>query len=426
MSNALVPYSEIEKMATAVAKSGLFGVKTPDQALALMLVAQAEGRHPALAARDYDIIQGRPSKKSEAMLRDFLESGGKVEWHALDDTCADATFSHPSGGSVRIEWTMKRAAAAGLGGKDMWRKYPRQMLRARAVSEGIRTVCPMATSGMYVPEEVQDFAKEKDITPTAGVADGVSHERREQIQAIADQMHEHLKSGAVDDAFLTYENADLDGAEEKTFLWTFFDSKQRSAMKKAAAAMKEAKKRKEEATDAEVVEEKPAVISDAQRKRLEAMISERGLDRDEIKEYCSYQYGKPHFKDLTPQEYDAVCSHIESGDTESATQQPADPSSVAGNPPAVLADTTTAAGQVVTVKAQADAAESRLSGETKLDSAPATAATNIRQLIIEGLAFASSALTARYEVKLMGRKLDQLTDDQAKKVYEWLQKELDK
>lgn len=148
---------QISVMAKAVAASNLFGVKSQDQAMALMLVAQAEGRHPALAARDYDIISGRPAKKSEAMLRDFLQSGGKVEWHELTDILSDATFSHPAGGSVRITWDMKRAAAAGLGTKDTWKKYPRQMLRARVVSEGIRTVCPMATSGMYVPEEVQDF-----------------------------------------------------------------------------------------------------------------------------------------------------------------------------------------------------------------------------------------------------------------------------
>jgi len=158
MSSELVPMSEIERMAAAVAKSGLFGMKSTDQALALMLISQAEGRHPALAARDYDIIQGRPSKKTEAMLRDFLAAGGKVEWHVLDDAQADATFSHSAGGSVRIAWNMARAAQAGLGGKDMWKKYPRQMLRSRCVSEGIRTVYPAATSGMYVPEEAADIA----------------------------------------------------------------------------------------------------------------------------------------------------------------------------------------------------------------------------------------------------------------------------
>ncbi len=159
MSN-IIPVSDIQSMSLAIAKSGLFGAKTPEQAMALMLVAQAEGLHPASAARDYDIIQGRACKKSEAMLRDFLASGGSVKWHALSDTEAAATFSHPQGGAVRIDWDLKRAATAGLGGKDMWKKYPRNMLRARCVSEGVRTVCPMATGGMYTPEERQDMGQE--------------------------------------------------------------------------------------------------------------------------------------------------------------------------------------------------------------------------------------------------------------------------
>lgn len=159
--NDLVPMNDLQTMASAIAKSGLFGAKTPDQALALMLVAQAEGLHPASAARDYDIIQGKGAKKSEAMLRDFLKAGGSVKWHVLSDTEADATFSHPAGGEVRITWDMNRAKIAGLLGKDMYKKFPRQMLRARCVSEGVRTVCPIATGGMYTPEEVQDIP-EKD------------------------------------------------------------------------------------------------------------------------------------------------------------------------------------------------------------------------------------------------------------------------
>jgi len=149
MSNAVttVPahqVSDMERMAKAFAASKLFGVQNADQALALMLVAQAEGRHPASAAQDYNIIQGRPAKKADAMLRDFLSAGGKVEWHTLNDEKADATFSHPAGGSARIDWTLKRAQAAGIS-NPMWKKYPRQMLRSRAVSEGVRTVCPGAT-----------------------------------------------------------------------------------------------------------------------------------------------------------------------------------------------------------------------------------------------------------------------------------------
>jgi hypothetical protein len=156
-------YSEIERLAASIAKSGLFGMKTPDQAMALMMIAVAEGRHPALAARDYDVIQGRPAKKAEAMLRDFLSAGGKVQWTTLNDATADATFSHPQGGTVRIIWDIDRAALAGLSTKENWKKYPRQMLRSRVVSEGVRTVWPMATSGMYETGEAADMRPANDV-----------------------------------------------------------------------------------------------------------------------------------------------------------------------------------------------------------------------------------------------------------------------
>lgn len=161
-------FEHMQRLATSIAKSGLFGIKDVDQALALMAIAAAEGKNPALIARDFDIIQGRPAKKSEAMLRDFLGAGGKVEWHTLTNELADATFTHPQGGSMRIGWDMVRAKAAGLiKAEGMYTKYPRAMLRARCVSEGVRTIWPGATSGMYTPEEALDIPEVKDITPPA-------------------------------------------------------------------------------------------------------------------------------------------------------------------------------------------------------------------------------------------------------------------
>lgn len=167
MSN-IVPISDIERMATAVAKSGLFGVRTSEQAMALMLIAQAEGLHPAIAARDYHVINGRPALKADAMLARFQTAGGAVKWTKYTDEVVSATISHPQGGSVEIEWTLKMAERAGLTKNPTWRQYPRQMLRARVISEGIRTVFPGVVVGTYTPEEVQDFDPErqvKDITP---------------------------------------------------------------------------------------------------------------------------------------------------------------------------------------------------------------------------------------------------------------------
>lgn len=195
-----LPLSDIQRMAQAVASSGLFGVKSPDQALALMLIAQAEGLHPAIAARDYDIIQGRPAKKSEAMLRSFIANGGRVKWGKLDDSCAEATFAHPAGGEITIRWDMERAKIAGLTGKDMYRKYPRQMLRARCISEGVRTVCPMATSGMYVPEEVADMEPTAAAAPTSRtgkevLADAHAVEQSPEREALMQSLHDSALAG---------------------------------------------------------------------------------------------------------------------------------------------------------------------------------------------------------------------------------------
>lgn len=169
MSN-LIPVSDVERMASAIAKSGLFGVKQPEQALALMLIAQAEGLHPAIAARDYHIIQGRPALKADAMLARFQSQGGRVKWIALNDTTATAEFSHPAGGTVSIEWSIDMAKRAGLTKNPTWSQYPRAMLRARCISEGIRTVFPGVVVGTYTPEEVADMPiTERDMGPAVVV-----------------------------------------------------------------------------------------------------------------------------------------------------------------------------------------------------------------------------------------------------------------
>lgn len=179
MSNELMIFKlpEMTQMAEAIAQSGLFGMKSWQQALALMLVAQSEGQHPATVTQDYDIIQGKAARKTHSVLARFQQMGGSVEWHELTDTVADATFSHPKGGKLRISWTIDQAKRANLTGKDNWKNYPRAMLRARVIAEGVRAIYPAAIGGMMVSEEAQDVSvstdvaapKEKDITATAEV-----------------------------------------------------------------------------------------------------------------------------------------------------------------------------------------------------------------------------------------------------------------
>ena len=161
MQNQLVVHNQsvqdITAMAQAITKSGLFGIKTADQAVALMLVAQSEGRHPASVASEFDIIQGRPALKSQAALARFQAAGGKIQWVERTDSKASAKFSHAQGGELLVEWTIEQARDAGLTSKQTWKQYARAMLSARVVAEGVRACYPACLNGVYLAEEVQDF-----------------------------------------------------------------------------------------------------------------------------------------------------------------------------------------------------------------------------------------------------------------------------
>jgi hypothetical protein len=152
---------EIQKAAEWMAASRLFGVKTWQEAASLMLLSQAEGIPAVLAVRDYHIIDGKPSLKAEVMLARFLAAGGRVEWHERTDKAAEATFSHPLGGTIRVRWDIAMATLAGLADKPVWKKYSRQLLHARCASEGCRAVYPAATGHVYTPEEVRDMREEE-------------------------------------------------------------------------------------------------------------------------------------------------------------------------------------------------------------------------------------------------------------------------
>ena len=156
MSN-IVPFQEMQQMAEVAVASKMFGFKNTQEALSVMLLCQAENLHPMIALRDYHVIQGRPALKADAMLARFQAAGGSVTWKEYTDEQVTGVFNHPQGGTLELGWSLAQAKRIGIANKDNWSKYPRAMLRARTISEGIRAVFPGCVVGVYTPEEVQDF-----------------------------------------------------------------------------------------------------------------------------------------------------------------------------------------------------------------------------------------------------------------------------
>ena len=157
MSN-IIPVSDMTVMADSIVKSGFYGFKTKEQVMAVMLVAQAENKHPASVVQEYDIIQGKPALKSQAILARFQLSGGSVQWDELTPKRVIGTFKHPQGGTLTVEWTIEMAKQAGIYREGSgWSKYPEDMLRARVISRAVRSIYPACILGHYATEEVMDF-----------------------------------------------------------------------------------------------------------------------------------------------------------------------------------------------------------------------------------------------------------------------------
>ena len=159
----VLPVAELQKMADVMSRSKLFGINDPTQALALMFLAQAQGKHPASIAQEYHIIQGRPALKADAMLARYFEAGGTVKWITLTDEKVEAEFTHPNSGTCTISWSLADAKSKKIAISPNWDKYPRAMLRSRVISEGIRTSYPNVIMGVYSEEEVRDFDNEPKV-----------------------------------------------------------------------------------------------------------------------------------------------------------------------------------------------------------------------------------------------------------------------
>ena len=164
-----VPSYSLEQrfaLAKSFAASGLFGVRSADAAMSLIMLAEAEGQHPAHAMMEYHVIDGKPVRKAEKIAARFMVSGGKIDWEELTDTVGRARFTHPLGSPCVVEWTIERAQKAGLvRANSPWTKNPKSMLRSRVWSEG----CLQCFPGYALVTMSEDEARDLAFAETAQV-----------------------------------------------------------------------------------------------------------------------------------------------------------------------------------------------------------------------------------------------------------------
>lgn len=158
-------------MAKTFAESGLFK-DTSDMAKAFVKIqaGQEIGIAPFQAMSGIHIIQGKPTIGA-GIMASKIKGSGKYDYRVTrqdNDACVIEFFQGKE--SIGISsFTKEEAIKAGT--QNMG-KYPKNMLFARAISNGLKWYCPDVFSGpVYVPEEMGGVETEDatytDITPSA-------------------------------------------------------------------------------------------------------------------------------------------------------------------------------------------------------------------------------------------------------------------
>lgn len=158
-NNVISSYDDVERAAVSMAKSGFFSdAKQASQAVVKILAAREIGLGPFAGMTGVNIIQGKPAFGANIMAA-CVKKSGRYNYRVteMSDKACTIEFMERLDGkwttSGESKFTIEDARKAGTKNLD---KFPRNMLFARAMSNGVRWYCPDVMNGsvVYTPEEL--------------------------------------------------------------------------------------------------------------------------------------------------------------------------------------------------------------------------------------------------------------------------------
>ena len=201
----LMPQTQAEKyeMAGVLCKSGLIpsGLNSPEKVFVALQWGHELGLSPMVAVNNVSVINGKPTLSADimsAVVKRSPEYGG-IKWIEMSDTKAECEITRilPNGEKeVQTScFTIEDAQKAGLTTKDVWKKYPRRMLKHRCLSYGLKDMFPDMLAGLYDPEEMESVQSDK----TAPTTERNVTPKEEPKKTIEEPSAEEIESEINDD-----------------------------------------------------------------------------------------------------------------------------------------------------------------------------------------------------------------------------------
>ena len=152
--------TEIMNIGKAFAESGMFtDIKSAAQAVVKIQCGQEIGIPPFAAMSGIHIIQGKPTIGA-GIIASIVKGSGKYDYRVKESTEKICSIDFFQGKELlgNSTFTIEDAKKAGTKNID---KFPKNMLFARAISNGVKWYTPDVFSGpVYVPEEMQPVTEE--------------------------------------------------------------------------------------------------------------------------------------------------------------------------------------------------------------------------------------------------------------------------
>lgn len=157
---ALMPstFEGVLRQAQVLVKSGVLPVevKTPEAAVAIMLMGRELNIPPMQAFRGIYVVKGKPTLSAQLMGALIFRAGHAYSIDSSTNSECRITFKRKSGETYTHTFTLADAQAAGLSASPTWKAYPKAMLFSRCMSAGARAFMPDVIAGMYTPEELAE------------------------------------------------------------------------------------------------------------------------------------------------------------------------------------------------------------------------------------------------------------------------------
>lgn len=136
--------------------------KTPESIIAAILHGQEVGLTPMQALSGIFVINGK-STLDVATMKAIVTAHG-VDIQIIESTSEKAHLKLVRGNSSEEGiYTFEEAKKAGLTSKDVWQKFPKDMLYARCAGRLMKNKCSDLLKGLYPREEMMDTI---NVTPT--------------------------------------------------------------------------------------------------------------------------------------------------------------------------------------------------------------------------------------------------------------------